>query len=382
MRLVFVNTLRNGWGGSEELWFLTVLACLKAGHEVMVLAFSSNDQNKIDVLKQNGAEVIVRNSFHYNENSFILRQLERIKKFFIKPKDQNWLKFEQVFRFRPDGIIISQSGTYQAVLDNNYMRLVVELGVPYFLISQHNFENGVFDFKNSKDIRIFLQGAQKFFFVSERNLKVAQRQLACTLENAVVISNPVNLRSRDKIDWPTSSVLKLACVARLDCNFKGQDLLVEALSADVWRKREWQLTFYGKGVHEQYLKELVEYFGLNHKVVFQGHVTDISSLWAENHMLVLPSISEGTPLSLIEAMTCGRPAVVTDVGDNARVIQHGQSGFVIQAPTVKLIQEALELAWSKRESWEQMGNRAHLYAIENVERDPASDLLNRIIESL
>ena len=56
-------------------------------------------------------------------------------------------------------------------------------------------------------------------------------------------------------------------------------------------------------------------------------------IWAEHHALVLPSRFEGMPLVVVEAMLCGRPCIVTDVGGNAELIRDGINGFLAKAPT-------------------------------------------------
>ena len=67
------------------------------------------------------------------------------------------------------------------------------------------------------------------------------------------------------------------------------------------------------------------------KVTYGGFTEDVESIWASHHALVLPSRSEGLPLVVVEAMLCGRPAIVTDVAGNAELIQDGVSGFVAAA---------------------------------------------------
>ena len=62
-------------------------------------------------------------------------------------------------------------------------------------------------------------------------------------------------------------------------------------------------------------------------VHFRGHVNDIRAIWEQNHLLVLPSRYEGLPLALVEAMWCGRPAVVTDVGGNAELCVGKRNGI-------------------------------------------------------
>jgi glycosyltransferase involved in cell wall biosynthesis len=98
---------------------------------------------------------------------------------------------------------------------------------------------------------------------------------------------------------------------------------------------------------------------MDSKIVrFRGQVSNIEEIWKENHLLVLPSRYEGLPLALVEAMWCGRPAVVTDVGGNAELCTDGETGFVASAATVSSVGEALERAWQQRSSWQDLGKAA------------------------
>jgi glycosyltransferase involved in cell wall biosynthesis len=74
---------------------------------------------------------------------------------------------------------------------------------------------------------------------------------------------------------------------------------------------------YGKGRDDAYLRKPARYRGIAERVIFCGHVGDILSIWRDNHLNVMASRNEGTPLALVEGMLCGRPSVVSDVGGNA-----------------------------------------------------------------
>jgi glycosyltransferase involved in cell wall biosynthesis len=106
-----------------------------------------------------------------------------------------------------------------------------------------------------------------------------------------------------------------------------------------------------------------------HNVHFRGHVDDVAAIWKQNHLLVLPSRYEGLPLALVEAMWCGRPAVVTDVAGNTEVCVDNETGFVAAAPTVPLLAEALERAWNRRGNWQQIGQAARARAECQIPRD-------------
>ena len=179
------------------------------------------------------------------------------------------------------------------------------------------------------------------------------------MPNSGLVQNPVNLSDRSYVPWPESRTARFASVARLDSKYKGQDILIEALSADEWRKRDWHLTFYGAGSDEDYLRALVEFFELPERVTFAGYQSDVRAIWTQAQILVLSSRAEGTPLSLVEAMLCGRPAIVSDLGGNQEWVTETQTRFVAGAPATQLVRAALDRAWSARSSWGAMGTEAH-----------------------
>ena len=93
----------------------------------------------------------------------------------------------------------------------------------------------------------------------------------------------------------------------------------------------------------------------------------------------MPSIAEGTPLALIEAMICGRPSVVTNVGGNSAIVKDGITGFIAQAPTTALLDQALERAWMEKNNWSVMGNRAHEDIMNNLDLDSYKKVYSDII---
>jgi glycosyltransferase involved in cell wall biosynthesis len=108
-------------------------------------------------------------------------------------------------------------------------------------------------------------------------------------------------------------------------------------------------------------------------VVFAGHSADIEQVWGAHHALVLPSRHEGMPLTVVEAMLCGRPCIATDVAGNRELIRHAINGFLAKAPTVDLLDEAMNDAWDARDQLKDMGDTAAADVRRWVSRDPAED---------
>jgi glycosyltransferase involved in cell wall biosynthesis len=207
-----------------------------------------------------------------------------------------------------------------------------------------------------------------------------ERQLGVALPRAEVVWNPFNVPWDTRLSWPTrKDELALACVARLDPRAKGQDLLLQVLAMPHWRDRPLSVSLFGRGTWEQGLKQLAHSLGVSSRVRFCGHVDDIAGVWADHHALILPSRYEGLPLCLIEAMLCGRFGIVTDVGGNRELLENGVNGFVAAAPSVPLLDEALERAWNQRAHWAEIGEAASKSIRAVLPADPAQVFADQLL---
>jgi glycosyltransferase involved in cell wall biosynthesis len=205
-------------------------------------------------------------------------------------------------------------------------------------------------------------------------------QIGEKLPNGLVVWNPNNVAASDLLPWPgKAEPYRLASVARLEPGAKGQDVLFKVLSQPEWRDRPIELNLYGSGPFEKVLRKMVDRLQLTN-VHFHGHVANIADIWQRNHLLAMPSRQEGLPLSLIEAMSCGRPAVVTDVGGNAELCVDGETGFVASAAAVEPFSDALERAWTHRAEWPRLGVAAHHRVRKIVPTEPVDDLCGLIIK--
>jgi glycosyltransferase involved in cell wall biosynthesis len=69
-------------------------------------------------------------------------------------------------------------------------------------------------------------------------------------------------------------------------------------------------------------------------LTFHGMVTDMGRVWSDLGLLVMPSRGEGLPLAAIEAIGAGVPVIASDVGDVAKVVVDGESGWLVRAGDV------------------------------------------------
>ena len=88
--------------------------------------------------------------------------------------------------------------------------------------------------------------------------------------------------------------------------------------------------------------EELENFARQPGVEWLGHVDDIIGLWARCHIAVLPSRREGLPKALLEAASCGRPLVATDVPGCRDVAIDGETGLLVPVDDAKALARAIE----------------------------------------
>lgn len=89
------------------------------------------------------------------------------------------------------------------------------------------------------------------------------------------------------------------------------------------------LAVVGDGELRESLEARTGRMGLGQRVHFTGWITDVASVMSDVDMVALTSRNEGTPVSLIEAAACGRPAVATRVGGVSMVVEHGVTGLLV-----------------------------------------------------
>jgi glycosyltransferase involved in cell wall biosynthesis len=110
---------------------------------------------------------------------------------------------------------------------------------------------------------------------------------------------------------------------------KGHRYLIDALPAVLNKCPDTSFIFAGRGQLEAELKEQVCRLGLDKRVHFLGLRQDIPRILALLDIFVLPSLSEGLSMAILEAMIAGKPVVATGVGGNPELVLDGETGFLV-----------------------------------------------------
>ncbi len=178
-------------------------------------------------------------------------------------------------------------------------------------------------------------------------------------------------------------VILVGTVARLIPS-KGVDIFLEAIPMVVNVLKNIRFVVIGSGPYEEVLKKKAEALQLKNRVTFLGYVEPIWDYLDALDIFVLPTLSEGLGLSILEAMAVGKPVIATRVGGIPEIISHGDNGDLVSPGSAKELADAiLYLAATPRirTDYGQRGYRhvrQHFTVHKMVER--TADVLTRCIK--
>ena len=121
--------------------------------------------------------------------------------------------------------------------------------------------------------------------------------------------------------------------------------LVRATAMAAKRAPELRVEVAGSGPCLEDLKQLAASLDVGDRITFLGEVGDVRALLTRARMFVLPSRSEGTPLTVLEAMACGLPVVATRVGGLPEVVVEGKTGHLVPPEDPAALAEAILTVW-------------------------------------
>lgn len=137
-----------------------------------------------------------------------------------------------------------------------------------------------------------------------------------------------------------SDAIVIGCVGAL-CHVKGQRYLIEALSLLLNRIPSAYLMLVGTGADLDALKDQVERLGCAGAVLFLGERHDVKCLLNVMDVFALPSLAEGLPLALIEAMASGVPVVASNVGGVSEAVKDGEDGLLVPSCNPAALADAI-----------------------------------------
>jgi glycosyltransferase involved in cell wall biosynthesis len=170
----------------------------------------------------------------------------------------------------------------------------------------------------------------------------------------------------------------LVCVARLS-EQKGIGILLQAVAKVLRDGIRCKCIIVGEGPLRGQLQNQAQELNLSRAVFFEGFQQDIRSYLQAGSAFILTSRTEGLPLSILEAMGCGLPSIVTDVGGNAEAVSHQVNGLVVPPGSPEAVAEAISYLATHPQECARMSEMARKIASEAFDIENSMAEIKRVI---
>lgn len=311
-KILIINNGLAG-GGIERASISLANYFSNLNYEVSVLALYKS----IPFFQLNKNIEFIEPNFERNRNNkfvYIWKMMNFLRKFVLKKK--------------PDTILAFSEWT------NPYVILALKgIDIPLFLSDRmHPFAKLPFV---SEFLRKFLY-KRATGIIAQSNFAKSILEKKTSANNIKVIYNPVN--AIERIECPQLN--RIVTVGRLE-KVKGHEYLIKAFAKI--ENEAWELSIVGDGSERPYLESLAKKLNIFDRVIFHGHLIDFRKQMSEAKIFVLPSLKEGFPNALIEAMTVPLPCICTDFfHGQSEIILNGENGIIVEPANVDQLYYALD----------------------------------------
>ncbi len=198
------------------------------------------------------------------------------------------------------------------------------------------------------------------------------RQLAAELAKSGISRNRLHVIGNGIAleDWPFTARrrrldgMRVLYAGRLSPE-KNIPALLEAAALLSNQGRELTLQIAGEGPQQAVLELRARELRIDHLTTWLGLREDVPALMARADVFVNPSLTEGMPNTVLEAMASGLPVVATDVGATSDLVNHEQTGLLVPAGDVEALAQAIARLYDWPDLGQLMSQRARRRVEEN-----------------
>ncbi len=206
----------------------------------------------------------------------------------------------------------------------------------------------------------------KLIFVNSMTRKAYKKLYGVPLSKSVTIHNGIDINAFSPLTLKHSRVrIRTQLGAGPDdiivfaagnlTEVKGHRYLINAMYLLKQRRLAVKCWIAGQGELREQLEKMASSLDLNKKCCFLGYQDDILSLLGSSDIFCMPSLNEGLPYSLLEAMSAGLPVVASNVGGIPEVVTNGREGFLVPPMDPKALAGAIEVLASNIGLRKRMG---------------------------
>ncbi len=180
--------------------------------------------------------------------------------------------------------------------------------------------------------------------------------------------------------------LRMLAVGRL-VEKKGFHILIEAIAR---LNFPFLLRIIGEGTERPRLTEMIAAHGLGERVALEGGLThaELPEAYRRAHVVVVPSIQDrsgdrdGLPNVILEALSCGRPVVASDISAIGCAVTHGETGLLVPPGDAPALASALQQLASRPALRERLGRRGRARVESDYEVGRCTERLYQLMQNV
>lgn len=331
------------------LFLLPTFNNVSPGRGVLNLAKSLNHSEFEPIIcSMRRAESLAKREAEKSGIKVIELHMGSVFDFSVLPKLYQILKKEKIdilhnFGFRPEiyggitGKLAKCKGILTTILHNPTQDIILDYG--FFIGSIMNFLRCLFSyFCEDKIVAI------------SNDAKAGLLKLHFPKNKIKVIYSTIDEKSLSKTNIDRQKILEKFglksnefIVGTLSALKPRKDILtlLDAAKIVVMKFPNIKFLIIGKGPQKEKLQKRVKVLKLENHVIFRDFIEEVSEAYAIFDLLVLSSLTEGLPATLLEAMYLEIPIVATNVGGVPEIIENGISGILVPPQNPKILAEAI-----------------------------------------
>jgi glycosyltransferase involved in cell wall biosynthesis len=211
---------------------------------------------------------------------------------------------------------------------------------------------------------------KKFNALAAVSDAVAQRLLAFGVpaEKIKTVANGIDVTAFERAHplplLKAEGSTVVGVVARLDLQ-KGFEYLLRAARELCKTFPDLKIVIAGEGPDRNAIEEIIEQYGLQSSVVLAGQQSNMPAVYAAMDIFVLPSLNEGLPMTVLEAMAASKPVIATRVGAIPSVIKDSENGLLVAPKDPEGLQNAIASLLNDPERRRRLGDQAHAWVSQN-----------------
>ncbi len=297
-------------------------------------------------------------------------EVASIKNFSNVPGLKNFLAFFETFnlirKFKPDILYLlsSEAGFIGAIAGKLYRllfwrknpKIIYRIGGWAFKEPRNIFIKKIYLWAEKlsapfKDIIITNSEFDKHLAIKN---KIAKPDKIITIYNGLDVDNlnflpeeearifiESKIPSLREIPHSGTDSILIGTVANLYRN-KGLEFLILAAARIKKSQSNWRFVIIGEGPERQHLEKIIKKYELESTVYLIGSITDAYQYLKAFDLFVLPSVKEGQPWTILEAMAAGVPIVATNIAGIPEMIENEKSGLLVEPADSEALFLAIE----------------------------------------